>query len=488
MSQHGIAARPARSTVRTAPLVTFLAGSLLLSACGTRLDEQEAGDQLRALQGSGGQVVDGQGLAVGETTADTGTTDTGATGGTSEGTAGTTTEGTTTEGTTTGGSTTGGATTQSGTTAPGGTTTAQGGAKAPIVVGMVGVFSGVVGAAYSPARDAAAAWAKTVNAKGGIDGHPVKVLIADNGNNAGNDISIVKRFVEDEGAIALLNYYPATAAAANVAKYAQDKGIAIVGGSGFESEWAKFPSMFPVTTAAAIQDASWANAMKDAGAKVVGSIHCTEGAVCAEKQGNFARAAKELGMTVAYETQGSLAQPDFTSVCTEARSRNVEAFVPILDGNSVLRVARDCNRQGYKPILINPQPGNETPAATEGMIAPITSFPWFLSSGSPALQEYGAAMKKFVPKTNTYSSGGWLSGKLLEKALTGRVADKPAAKDVLAGLYALKGETLGGLSQPLTFAKSAPTVTIPCTWKVIVKGGKWANPDGLKATLCPKVG
>ena len=49
---------------------------------------------------------------------------------------------------------------------------------------------------------------------------------------------------------------------------------------------------------------------------------------------------------------------------------------------------------------------------------------------------------------------------------------------VLGSLYALKDETLGGLTAPLTFTKGKPT-SLKCWFYYQVKDGKFTNPYGV---------
>lgn len=466
-------------------LAILLAFTMLASgACSSRLSEEQAREQLSTVYGSvpGGTAQ----LESGRSTSGSATSPT-------DGAAGALAQGTTTAGPGVSAGSNGSSTSGDGGTGDGGTGDGRSGTssgssreagKAPIVLGMVGSFSGVLGAHYSPSRDAAAAWAKQVNARGGIDGHPVKLLIADNDNSAGNDVAHVRRLIEHEGAIAIINFHPAAGGADAVGPYAQDNKFAIIGGSGFEPAWNKYVGMFPLTTGDNEHTTAWAKAMKEAGKNKVASVHCTEGALCAERQKRWKQAAQRLGLEVVYEGQVSLAQPDYTASCTSARSAGAEAMLPILDGAGKLRLARDCDRQGYNPLIINSAPANDAPAYAEGMIAPISSFPWFLQSGSPALDEYGAAMKKYTKSQAAFSTIGWTAGKLLERTLTGRVSDQPQKSDVLEGLYALKGETLGGLVQPLTFTRGKPAPTVKCTWLATVKDGRWTAPIGMKTTYC----
>jgi len=345
--------------------------------------------------------------------------------------------------------------------------------------------SGVVGAASSPSRESFQAWVQMINDSGGLDGHPVKFLYADDNNSASQDIENVKTFVEQSHAIALVNLFPAAGGIAPVAKYAQAKHVPVVGGSGYEAEWTQYPSMFSTSTADAAQDYAWAAEMKAGGKKTVGAIYCAEAPVCADKEAKWKQSAQQLGLQVKFESKESLAAPSFSSDCLNARSAGVDALVPILDGASAARVARDCDQQGYHPLLIVPQPFDNPPSYMEGAVAPLQSFPWFLTSGSPALDEYGAALKKYVhDPTGSYSALGWANAKLLERALRGHVSDVPTADDVFNGLWALRGDNLGGLTAPLTFQKDQNGTPIRCSFNAKVKNGTWVAPIGTQLTDC----
>ena len=54
----------------------------------------------------------------------------------------------------------------------------------PIVIGSVGSFTGPQAPALGAVDDTLKAWAEWKNANGGINGHPVKLIIEDDGSNA----------------------------------------------------------------------------------------------------------------------------------------------------------------------------------------------------------------------------------------------------------------------------------------------------------------
>jgi branched-chain amino acid transport system substrate-binding protein len=359
------------------------------------------------------------------------------------------------------------------------------GSKATILIGMSCNCSGVIGAAEAPSRDAFQAWVQMINAKGGIDGHPVKLLYADDNNSATQDVQNVQSFVEQDHVIAIVNFFEASGGIVPVAQYTAKHHVAVVGGSGFDPGWTQYPSMFSTATADSPQDYSWAAEMKAAGKTTVGAIYCAEGDICANKEATWKKAAQQIGLKVAYENRESLAAPSFSADCINARGSGVTALVSIEDGASAARIARDCDQQGYRPLIVVPQPFNNPPSYMEGAVAPLGSFPWFLTSGTPALQEYGDAVTKYVHNpTNSYSALGWTNAKLLEKALTGHVSDTPTPQDVFNGLWAMNGETLGGLTPPLSYHANANASPLLCSFRAVVQKGQWVAPVGMQPTDC----
>jgi branched-chain amino acid transport system substrate-binding protein len=70
-------------------------------------------------------------------------------------------------------------------------------------------------------------------------------------------------------------------------------------------------------------------------------------------------------------------------------------------------------------------------------------------------------------------------------AKAGHLGNHATPAQVIKGLYALHGATLGGMAPPLTFVKNKPTSGINCVFLMGVKNGQWTLPIGLK-TVCPR--
>jgi branched-chain amino acid transport system substrate-binding protein len=356
--------------------------------------------------------------------------------------------------------------------------------KAPIIIGFVGPLSGIGGPTTVPERDAWVAWQKMVNARSGINGHPVHLLVGDDGNNESQALSIVRDFVENRGAIAISS---SSANAGNLAKYAQSRSLPIVGTSAAVPEWNQYPMLFPPY--ANLVGKLWgaSRLAKNAGVKKVATVYCVEGSTCKYGSDAFVASAKAEGLQVVYQGGISITQPDYTAECLQMKNAGAELVVPVTDSSSAVRLAQSCGRQSFRPTW-------EVPVASdamakipeyEGTIASLAAFPWFIRSGSPAVDEYVQALQNYAPNllNNTVDSQtwAWLSAKLFEKAAA-KVSDKPTSQDILTGLWAMRNETFDGLApggMARTFARDQPTPETYCVFEATIKGGKWVAPQGL---------
>jgi branched-chain amino acid transport system substrate-binding protein len=121
-----------------------------------------------------------------------------------------------------------------------------------------------------------------------------------------------------------------------------------------------------------------------------------------------------------------------------------------------------------------------------GAVQNQQGFPWMLNS-TPALKLFHQVEGKALAEAESPAavSAGWTGLQLLTAALNHGVSATPTAQDVLSGLYALHGATLGGLSaSPLTFTPGSPT-TEHCYFVVAIKNKKWTAPFGMKTQCSP---
>jgi branched-chain amino acid transport system substrate-binding protein len=220
------------------------------------------------------------------------------------------------------------------------------------------------------------------------------------------------------------------------------------------------------------------------GRKKVGTLNCVESEECTRVEEVFAADAKVFGYEHVYKAKASLAQPDYTAECLAARNAGVEFFFVNLVQTGTRRVAAACARQGYNPPMGTSAPGQadsqKDDPDLDGLLVASHVFPYF-QSGTPATDEFQAAMR-------TYGNGaqagvgpamGWVAGKVLEKA-GAMLPEPPTSAGILAGLWSLKNDTLGGLTMPLTFIENKPPPHQSCWWDMHIANGKWVSPDQYK--------
>lgn len=367
---------------------------------------------------------------------------------------------------------------------------AEGAAKAPVVLGNVGTYSGVMGTVLEPGRVMAQVWAAHVNATGGLDGHPVELVIGDDRGDPSRAQALVRQMVEESGAIAFVgNLTPYSTS--SYAGYLESVGVPAIGGDNWQRAWYESPMMFPHSTDIPSLIATRARLNVEQGKQRLGLVFCAEAEICRDIDQSFEDAARRGGGQAVFDAEASLAQPNFTAECLSARNSNVEALLMAMPADAIHRVMRDCAAQDFRPAysacaICIPQPDTfaQDPNA-EGFIVESAVFPWLLA-GDGATGEFANAAAEYAPglEMSGATAQVWAAGKLVEAAVEHADADGNLTSDaLLRGLYALpEGFTVGGLTVPLTFGESGPHVIADCSFWATLQDGKWIAPDGLEPT------
>jgi branched-chain amino acid transport system substrate-binding protein len=325
-----------------------------------------------------------------------------------------------------------------------------------------------------------------VNDEGGLNGHLVELHVADDGGDPARHRAIVQEMIERQGVIAFVANPEAQSGAGSV-DYVTSKGVPVIGGD-TAFEWMyQSPMYFPQATSGHSLLygvlAVTADEARAQGRRRFGSITCVEGQICADADRIWAAYAARVGLEPVFRARASLAQPDFTAECLQARQHGVEVWQLVLDQNSVQRLAAACARQGFHPLyaVANSIVDNRlrTDPNLAGALGDLNVFPFF-QTDTPATAEFSAAMGRYADRLE-FGAGeatGWVAGKLFERALRA-VPDPPTSQALLRGLWSLENETLGGITQPLTFHEGQRAPRDPaCLFKVGIKDGTWASLDG----------
>jgi branched-chain amino acid transport system substrate-binding protein len=332
---------------------------------------------------------------------------------------------------------------------------------------------------FANAPQGVLAWAQAVNARGGIDGHPVKAIIAEDNGDPAKHRALVQQLVERDGVIAFIHgFNPSTGNSA--VDYLTKKGVPVVGGDPSSNWYYDSPMYFPHASVGKKGItrpllAGTAEAALPQGKKKLAILACNEAQICRDLTVDMPGLAPQFGLQVVSEAQASLAQPDYTAECLAARNAGADVMFLAFDPQSYGRVARSCNSVGYKPIFsLVPNVTNNIPQIKEMEGAVITAVvhPWF-DTTHPAIAEMHRAMKQYTPRAEPDNEAGlgWAAGRLFERAARGHLAAAPTSQNVLDGLWSLNGETLGGLTYPLTFGKGQNADPKGCWWLASISGG-----------------
>ena len=367
---------------------------------------------------------------------------------------------------------------------PSGPSTAPGtGPRSPILMASVGTYAGLVGTIFKPILEGAQLWVSVANAKGGVNGHQIKLIVYDDGGDPARHRAQVQEAVERKGVIGFFLNAEAISGASTVG-YLEAKRIPVVGISLGEFYAYDSPMYFPQASAAdelvKALPFSIAHQLIPRGKKRLGTIICVEAEFCDTAERLITEVAQKTGLEHVYRGRASLAQPDFTAECLSARNQNVEILAIGLDQNSVNRVTVACARQGYHPtystnIIVDQHKDNPELA---GAVGETIVFPWF-QSGTPATDEFQAAVRAYGGGLvlGVGTAAGWTAGKLLERVAR-TMSEPPTTEQLLEGLWAIKGDTLGGLTAPLTFIRDKPPPRVTCWFDLTIVQRAWISPDG----------
>lgn len=358
------------------------------------------------------------------------------------------------------------------------------GETGPIILGSVGNYSGPAGAAQVGFPKAVQVWAAGINAKGGLFGRQVKVIVQDDGGDPARYASAVQDLVENRGVIAFVGQ-AAVLSVRGGAKYLAEHHIPVIGTDCSAPEWyIESDNLFPQCADSTGQSISYiAAGVKLTGKHRLGFVFCGESPTCTANAPLYEGAnSKRAGATTVYKAQISIAQVDFTSNCQAAQEAKVEIMAVLADPGTLARFVRSCDRQGFKPsylgVSISALPDTVKLPGLSRLVLGVPSFP-FAGASSPAIKEYDTAMRRYLgADPGPAESAGWVAAKLFELAANRAAAASKSlsSKTLLTAMHTVKGETLGGLTVALDFTGKKPT-TPPCAFVLQGDGnGGWEAP------------
>jgi len=353
------------------------------------------------------------------------------------------------------------------------------GAKSEILLGSFGAASGILGAVTGTVPPAIRAWASYVNAKGGLAGHPVRVILADDAGDPARTQAIVRQMVEQSHVVAFFAHYSFTLT--GMEKYLESKGVPLIGGTGGDTAEDHSKVIYEPLMGAD-DGGAWGFLLAIAAQtdkKKIAVLYCREVAQCATKIADMKSKLPYNGMNIVYETQISLAQPDYTAEMIQAQRSGAEVVMTMVDSATLGRLAQSAHRQGYNPLFSGPWNLDIDPTIAsvskelDGQFLGPARTPMYQTS--PKLADYREAMARFQPKDALGGLGAavFVFGKLLEK-IAPTFGNVVTSDQIITGLNALHGEKLDGFFPGITFPNSDDRTKVnQCVIPYTLKGGKF---------------
>jgi branched-chain amino acid transport system substrate-binding protein len=354
----------------------------------------------------------------------------------------------------------------------------------PVKIGVVESASGQPLPATA-AGEAMKAWAATVNGAGGLQGHPIEIVIKDDGNDPAKSLTAVKELVEKDHVVAISSW---SGVDFSWADYVQKMHVPIVGGQNYSPPWQENPVFFPVQSTVGTALTAQPLMAKEAGATSIGSYYAADVTQAVQAVKALQGIAGQLGLDAGFSSAISSGDPSYVAPCLAAKKAGAEAM--LLAGVPVERLVPSCSQQDFKPMWV--MPGEQvtsqvvkTPDLGQ-VLAPQFAFPYFIDDTTT--KDYRDAMdtnyrgpeeEKFSPLT----SSAWMVGLVYQAAFDGMGQKQTVSTDdMFDGLYQVNDLTDGGLLAGLTYSKDQTERSVDCFWETKVEDGKWSAPNGLKTT------
>jgi branched-chain amino acid transport system substrate-binding protein len=333
----------------------------------------------------------------------------------------------------------------------------------PIKVGEICACSGIPGLSQFdvPEQQAVKAWADSVNASGGIDGHPVQVIADDDAGNPGNSILKAQALISAH-VVAIIDDTPLVQTWSSAVEAAN---VPVVGSQSVNPPFDTSPDFYAEGQTQQSSTQAVVAVAKAAGATNIADWYCAEAPICSETVSNMKADGKAAGVPDVYSASISAVAPNYTAQCVAARQDHVASVILGVAAVTADRIAADCAQQGFNPIYVADAAGfglnqASAPVISKDLWGEYPNLPFW--ANTPAVQAFNTAMDKYFPgvreNTNLFTEDafeGWISGRLLQTGIqSGGLTPgaTPSSAELTKGLDSLKNETLGGLAPPLTFA------------------------------------
>jgi len=327
---------------------------------------------------------------------------------------------------------------------------------------VVGVSAGMTGPSagnYAPIAEAMQAYLEHLNARGGINGKPVRLIVQDDQTEPSRAAANAKKLIAQEKVLLLINTSLSSTYAPMVAE-SKRAGVPLFYAGGVCPE-ATFPPADPLqfcsTAYSANLDSEAAMAFIRSTAKQPVRIGFAAMAIPVARTGiaHAEKVAKSLGMTPVDTQFTPPPTPDYTPFATKLKDANPDWVFSWSPWVSQVRTFEALRRLGWK--------GNYLTFAhlnSEDELARIRDGDFYVFGTNAFLEDnlpVHAEIRAVAARANlkypvSYLIEGFISGLVLEAALK-KTGWPPTQQKVLAAMNELKVDTKGLRGGPIEWTK-----------------------------------
>jgi branched-chain amino acid transport system substrate-binding protein len=364
-----------------------------------------------------------------------------------------------------------------------GASVAKSDSSSTIKIGLICSCTGALASTFAPGPPALQAWASSVNAAGGINGHHIQIISKDDALNSGTSLSEVEALISQH-VVAIVD---SSNEDSSWATYATSHKVPVISGGVSSSLFETNSDFFsPSATSDTTIPGSIA-AIKKAGLTDVGMLYCAEAPICGQLVAPLRTIAAKDGVSVKYVASISASAPSYAGLCLAAKQAGVTALAIETAGAVIESAATQCSQQGYDPVEVAgagtvEQSFASTPGIEEHLVGYENDIPFFVTD-TPGTKKFRSALLKYAPsaigKLSEDTVLVWDAGLLIGTAIKAEGSKSSVtSQEVIDGIYTIHHNTLGGMAIPLTFKKGVPNPQ-DCWYWIDIKNGKFGTPYGL---------
>ena len=344
----------------------------------------------------------------------------------------------------------------------------------PIVIGNIGSYTGANDENGVGSGQVVNAWASWVNANGGLNGHPVKVIVKDDAGSPSQALQDANQLVADHVLAVVGEESIIPTAWTSVLDKA---GIPLIGGLPSDTFNYTDTNAFPVGGSNLAQFAGQFEYMKSVGLHKFAMLYCAEAPGCATAGAKSKAVAMVVGgITVSYVGAVAATEPTYTSQCLAMKSAGVQAFQVVSVSEVPIRVAEACAQLGVTPLPVNAATESDAawlaiPALNNGVLfSPVANY---LDSSVPGVAQFLKVGSQYIPglvKNPQFGLAallGWAAAQVFQTAAkAGNIGPTSTSQELKAALYTVKNFTADGVMSPVTYIEGQPTfITCNFTYK-----------------------